>query len=246
MCFAGVEQNVSSIFYGTETWDLCFEGVRQVVVCWDYKSAQFATFSSSKASFEFLFWWITFSLLKLLKYCSFPSTWELKEVTKLGGESISSQSFIPSFWPSFMFLWSWNNHVLKDCIWSTFSSLDFNIQFNFYIKYVFLLASFGMFVGWCWEGGWSWSWLFFLRGGCYAKAFLIRWLFTLLVKNSALLSFLELLFVNSWDEWVGTDRLLKHTEENVQKQKALKERLEMEMKTKAVQAPQMKLKNSGG
>jgi mortality factor 4-like protein 1 len=40
--------------------------------------------------------------------------------------------------------------------------------------------------------------------------------------------------------------LLKHTEENVQKQKALKERLEMEMKTKAVQAPQMKLKNSGG
>lgn len=132
MCFAGVEQNVSSIFYGTETWDLCFEGVRQVVVCWDYKSAQFATFSSSKASFEFLFWWITFSLLKLLKYCSFPSTWELKEVTKLGGESISSQSFIPSFWPSFMFLWSWNNHVLKDCIWSTFSSLDFNIQFNMY------------------------------------------------------------------------------------------------------------------
>ncbi|XP_061961867.1 protein MRG2-like isoform X2 [Populus nigra] len=49
----------------------------------------------------------------------------------------------------------------------------------------------------------------------------------------------------TWDEWVGTDRLLKHTEENVQKQKALKERLEMEMKTKAVQAPQMKLKNSG-
>ncbi|KAJ6878690.1 hypothetical protein NC652_032280 [Populus alba x Populus x berolinensis] len=49
----------------------------------------------------------------------------------------------------------------------------------------------------------------------------------------------------TWDEWVGTDRLLKHTEENVQKQKVLKERLEMEMKTKAVQAPQMKLKNSG-
>ncbi|KAH8487979.1 hypothetical protein H0E87_023884 [Populus deltoides] len=49
----------------------------------------------------------------------------------------------------------------------------------------------------------------------------------------------------TWDEWVGTDRLLKHTEENVQKQKALKERLEMEMKTKAVQAPQMKLRNSG-
>lgn len=49
----------------------------------------------------------------------------------------------------------------------------------------------------------------------------------------------------TWDEWVGTDRLLKHTEENVQKQKALKERLEMEMKTKAVQAPQMKMKNSG-
>ncbi|KAJ6399986.1 hypothetical protein OIU84_015611 [Salix udensis] len=49
----------------------------------------------------------------------------------------------------------------------------------------------------------------------------------------------------TWDEWVGTDRLLKHTEENVQKQKALKERLEMERKTKAVQAPQMKPKNSG-
>ncbi|CAK7347483.1 unnamed protein product [Dovyalis caffra] len=49
----------------------------------------------------------------------------------------------------------------------------------------------------------------------------------------------------TWDEWVGMDRLLKHTEENVQKQKALKEQLEMEQKTKAVQAPQMKPKNSG-
>lgn len=43
-CFAGVEQNVSSIFHGTETWDLCcFEGVRQVVVCWDYNFCQFDT-----------------------------------------------------------------------------------------------------------------------------------------------------------------------------------------------------------
>lgn len=29
---------------------------------------------------------------------------------------------------------------------------------------------------------------------------------------------------NSWDEWVGSDRLLKHTEENVAKQQALEKK----------------------
>ena len=135
-----------------------------------------------------------------------------------------------------------------DCIWSTFRSLGFNTQFNFYIKCVFLLEIFELAGSERVDGigvlffFLSFFFLFFWGGFAIFSISLIVYP----VKKSAFLSFLELLFVNSWDEWVGTDRLLKHTEENVQKQKALKERLEMERKTKAVQAPQMKPKNSGG
>ncbi|KAJ9674312.1 hypothetical protein PVL29_023705 [Vitis rotundifolia] len=47
----------------------------------------------------------------------------------------------------------------------------------------------------------------------------------------------------NWDEWVGMDRLLKFSEENVQKQKALGKKQGIDKNTKPVRASQIKPKN---
>lgn len=49
----------------------------------------------------------------------------------------------------------------------------------------------------------------------------------------------------SWDEWVGMDRLMKHTEENVEKQQALDKKQGVE-KNKSGRSTQAKPKSSTG
>ncbi|XP_009588510.1 protein MRG1 isoform X3 [Nicotiana tabacum] len=48
----------------------------------------------------------------------------------------------------------------------------------------------------------------------------------------------------NWDEWVGTDRLMKHTEDNVLKQQALDKKQGMEKNTKSGRSAQAKPKSS--
>ncbi|KAJ8541137.1 hypothetical protein K7X08_001953 [Anisodus acutangulus] len=50
----------------------------------------------------------------------------------------------------------------------------------------------------------------------------------------------------NWDEWVGVDRLMKHTEENVQKQQELKKKQDTDKNGKAARGSQMKTKGSTG
>ncbi|KAK4346628.1 hypothetical protein RND71_032967 [Anisodus tanguticus] len=50
----------------------------------------------------------------------------------------------------------------------------------------------------------------------------------------------------SWDEWVGADRLMKHTEDNVLKQQALDKKQGMEKSTKSGRSAQAKPKSSAG
>ncbi|KAJ7966566.1 MRG family protein isoform 1 [Quillaja saponaria] len=50
----------------------------------------------------------------------------------------------------------------------------------------------------------------------------------------------------SWDEWVGVDRLLKHTEENVLKQQELNKKDGNDKNMKVGRASQMKPKSSNG
>ncbi|TXG59364.1 hypothetical protein EZV62_013937 [Acer yangbiense] len=49
---------------------------------------------------------------------------------------------------------------------------------------------------------------------------------------------------NSWDEWVGAERLMKHTEENVMKQKALEKKLGVDKSSKSGRSAQTKQKSS--
>ncbi|QHO49087.1 hypothetical protein DS421_1g10900 [Arachis hypogaea] len=49
---------------------------------------------------------------------------------------------------------------------------------------------------------------------------------------------------NSWDEWVGEDRLMKHTEENVQKQQALDKKQSIDKNVKSGRSNQAKAKSS--
>ncbi|KAH7566640.1 hypothetical protein JRO89_XS08G0206900 [Xanthoceras sorbifolium] len=49
---------------------------------------------------------------------------------------------------------------------------------------------------------------------------------------------------NSWDEWVGADRLMKHTEENVMKQQALEKKLGVDKSSKTGRSAQTKQKSS--
>ncbi|KAK7263196.1 hypothetical protein RJT34_30783 [Clitoria ternatea] len=49
---------------------------------------------------------------------------------------------------------------------------------------------------------------------------------------------------NSWDEWVGEDRLMKHTEENVLKQLALDKKLNVDKNVKSGRSTQAKAKGS--
>ncbi|XP_043805371.1 protein MRG1 isoform X2 [Manihot esculenta] len=49
---------------------------------------------------------------------------------------------------------------------------------------------------------------------------------------------------NSWDEWIGTDRLLKHTEENVLKQQALEKKQGVDKSSKLGRSAQTKPKVS--
>ncbi|CAK9135365.1 unnamed protein product [Ilex paraguariensis] len=53
-----------------------------------------------------------------------------------------------------------------------------------------------------------------------------------------------IIIINSWDEWVSIDRLMKHTEENVQKQQELNKRQDIEKNTKLGRASQPKPKTS--
>ncbi|KAI5655248.1 hypothetical protein M9H77_32435 [Catharanthus roseus] len=50
----------------------------------------------------------------------------------------------------------------------------------------------------------------------------------------------------SWDEWVGFDRLMKHTEENLQKEKEINEKQDMNKNVKNGRALQIKPKSSNG
>ncbi|CAN4122619.1 unnamed protein product [Withania somnifera] len=50
----------------------------------------------------------------------------------------------------------------------------------------------------------------------------------------------------NWDEWVGIDRLMKHTEENVQKQQELKKKQHTDKNGKVVRGSQMRMKGSTG
>ena len=63
--------------------------------------------------------------------------------------------------------------------------------------------------------------------------------FTLLLDYRSFIS--SFILWNSWDEWVGLDRLLKFTEENVQKQLELNEKRGTDKK--AARASQIKPKN---
>ena len=51
---------------------------------------------------------------------------------------------------------------------------------------------------------------------------------------------------NSWDEWVGTDRLMKHTDENLQKQRALDKKQGVDKSSKSGRSAQTKPKASSG
>lgn len=55
----------------------------------------------------------------------------------------------------------------------------------------------------------------------------------------------ETMSCNSWDEWVGADRLMKHTEDNVLKQQALDKKQGMEKSTRSGRS-QAKPKSSAG
>jgi hypothetical protein len=57
---------------------------------------------------------------------------------------------------------------------------------------------------------------------------------------------LGFVFFNSWDEWVGMDRLMKFTEENVQKQNALNKKQLLEKNAKLPHASLIKPKSSNG
>lgn len=48
----------------------------------------------------------------------------------------------------------------------------------------------------------------------------------------------------NWDEWVGVDRLLKHTEENVMKQQALQKKQGADRSSKSGRSAQTKQKSS--
>lgn len=53
-------------------------------------------------------------------------------------------------------------------------------------------------------------------------------------------------FAISWDEWVGADRLMKHTEENVLKQQALDKKQGADKNSKSGRSAQTKPKASSG
>ncbi|CAN4092645.1 unnamed protein product [Withania somnifera] len=50
----------------------------------------------------------------------------------------------------------------------------------------------------------------------------------------------------NWDEWVGAERLMKHTEENVQKQQELKDKQDTDKNGKVLRGSQMRTKGSTG
>lgn len=52
--------------------------------------------------------------------------------------------------------------------------------------------------------------------------------------------------INSWDEWVGMDRLLKFTDENIKRQQALAKKQGADKHPKTGRSSQMKPKSSTG
>ena len=50
----------------------------------------------------------------------------------------------------------------------------------------------------------------------------------------------------SWDEWVGMDRLMKYTEENIVKQQALDKKAGVDKNSKSGRSGQAKPKSSAG
>ena len=67
----------------------------------------------------------------------------------------------------------------------------------------------------------------------------------MLKENTKSLSWIQHLS-NSWDEWVGEDRLMKHTEENVMKQQALDKKQSVDKNAKSGRSTQAKAKGSVG
>lgn len=65
-------------------------------------------------------------------------------------------------------------------------------------------------------------------------------------KCNKLLSSFNILFDNSWDEWVGVDRLMKYTEENIQKQQALDKKQGVDKNPKSGRSTQTKPKVVNG
>lgn len=65
-------------------------------------------------------------------------------------------------------------------------------------------------------------------------------------QGRAFIFLISLSLFNSWDEWVGIDRLMKHTEENVQKQQELRKKQGTDKNGKAARGSQMKTKGSTG
>jgi len=51
---------------------------------------------------------------------------------------------------------------------------------------------------------------------------------------------------NSWDEWVGIDRLMKYTDENIQKQQALEKKQGVDKNQKSARSALTKPKGSTG
>jgi len=64
--------------------------------------------------------------------------------------------------------------------------------------------------------------------------------------RKAFIFLISLSLFNSWDEWAGIDRLMKHTEENVQKQQELKKKQDTDKNEKAARGSQTKTKGSTG
>lgn len=71
--------------------------------------------------------------------------------------------------------------------------------------------------------------------------------FLCISSRKAFIFLFSLSLFNSWDEWVGIDRLMKHTEENVQKQQELKKKQDTDKNGgKAARGSLMKTKVSTG
>lgn len=80
---------------------------------------------------------------------------------------------------------------------------------------------------------------------CFTIDIYFNWYHDFLKENTKSLSSFKHLS-NSWDEWVGEERLMKHTEENILKQQALDKKQGADKNVKSGRSTQAKAKNSTG